>query len=333
MKQFKNNKLKIIFIFLILLSVFPSCYQYSYETRVFECMEENNSEINLTKIIEKLESVYIKHNILKSSEGISYVNLVSKFENSESSLNLDSKELKTDLNNVNIPSIIHCSDFKLLTDTIAYKSSRIFELTTKIHEIVESGYFGSIFLIFINLTETDFNHNYFKLTFLTTLTNYIQHPVMQRKLPPMPDENSEYEEIKQRNIMTVLIDSSDNILINNKIVSFKKIYKVTRKFFLNKNNDANLPEKEEKELPKVGKVYITKGVISLQTDRNTNYKTYLQVQNELVKAVTDLRNEFAQKHFGKNFDDLSEEDQDIAGTAFPLAISEAEPRRMTSIKN
>jgi len=55
----------------------------------------------------------------------------------------------------------------------------------------------------------------------------------------------------------------------------------------------------------------------------------LQVQNELVRAVNDLRDDFAQKNFSKNFDDLSHEDQEIVRKVFPLAISEAEPRRMT----
>jgi len=107
------------------------------------------------------------------------------------------------------------------------------------------------------------------------------------------------------------------------------VYDKTRDFFLNPNNDENLPDKEMKEVPYFGNVMVTKGVVSLQTDRNTNYKKYLQVQNELVRAVNDLRNEISKKQFGMPFDDLPEEKQDAVGEIFPLAISEAEPRRMT----
>jgi len=168
------------------------------------------------------------------------------------------------------------------------------------------------------------------LIFFLVTTTMSTNTGMQRKLPPMPEEQDEQEiEMNERNVMVVLVNKDNNIAIKGRPILLKDVYDKTRDFFLNPNNDENLPDKEMKEVPYFGNVMVTKGVVSLQTDRNTNYKKYLQVQNELVRAVNDLRNEISKKQFGMPFDDLPEEKQDAVGEIFPLAISEAEPRRMT----
>ena len=72
-------------------------------------------------------------------------------------------------------------------------------------------------------------------------------------------------------------------------------------------------------------VPVSKGVISLQNDRGTSYKAYIAVQNELVKAVNELRNEFSMANFGKTYARLDEEQQGWVKKAVPQIISEAEP--------
>ena len=71
---------------------------------------------------------------------------------------------------------------------------------------------------------------------------------------------------------------------------------------------------------------VSKGVISLQNDRGTSYQAYLAVQNELVKAVNELRDEFSMREYGQKFARLSEDQQDIVKKAVPQNISEAEPK-------
>ena len=48
---------------------------------------------------------------------------------------------------------------------------------------------------------------------------------------------------------------------------------------------------------------VSKGVISLQNDRSTTYGKYLQVQNEIVAAVNELRDNFSNLYFDKDFDE------------------------------
>ena len=71
---------------------------------------------------------------------------------------------------------------------------------------------------------------------------------------------------------------------------------------------------------------ISKGVISLQNDRGTSYQAYLEVQNELVGAFNELREDLAFEKFGKKFSDLDETQQEIIKGVIPQMISEAEPK-------
>jgi hypothetical protein len=74
---------------------------------------------------------------------------------------------------------------------------------------------------------------------------------------------------------------------------------------------------------------VSQGVISLQNDRGTSYQAYIAVQNELVKAVNELRDEAAMAEFGRTFFALNEDQQDIIKAMVPQQISEAEPKDVT----
>jgi hypothetical protein len=99
-----------------------------------------------------------------------------------------------------------------------------------------------------------------------------------------------------------------------------------KEFLQNPANNPNLPEKEEIEIEGFGKAMVSKGVISLQNDRGTSYEAYIAVQNELVKAVNELRDAWSMENFGKTYASLDEDKQAIVRKAVPQNISEAEPK-------
>ena len=71
-------------------------------------------------------------------------------------------------------------------------------------------------------------------------------------------------------------------------------------------------------------------VISLQNDKGTTYKTYIEVQNELASAVNQLRDDLCQKTWKMNYSDLNDKlDRDkikAVRQVFPQRVSEAEPK-------
>jgi hypothetical protein len=70
---------------------------------------------------------------------------------------------------------------------------------------------------------------------------------------------------------------------------------------------------------------VSKGVVSLTNDQGTSYNMYVQVQNELQRAVNELRDETALQYFGKKFSALDSAAQRAVTSAIPMSISEAPP--------
>lgn len=185
--------------------------------------------------------------------------------------------------------------------------------------------------------------------FLVTTTMDVDSGIT-RKLPPWEDDpDPTSEKINERNVYVVLINSKNQLLVEGEIGHTSKLTEGVKEFITNPKNKENLSENRmlseikdkliaDGEEDKAKKFYealkllgdqkISKGVVSLQNDRGTQYGTYLEVQNELVKGFNQLRDELAMQKFGSIFDECSEEQQEAIKTVYPLAISEAEPKNI-----
>ena len=166
------------------------------------------------------------------------------------------------------------------------------------------------------------------LCFFLMTTTMDQDLGLQRRLPPMPDKNQKVEDqkVNRRNIIVVKINSADRLLAGTEPMHVSQLKDKIKEFLTNPANDANLPEKEEIDIEGFGPCKVSKGVISLQNDRGTSYQAYMAVQNELVKAVNELRDEWAMANFGMLYSKLDEDKQGIVRKAVPQNISEAEPK-------
>ena len=165
------------------------------------------------------------------------------------------------------------------------------------------------------------------LIFFLVTTTMDTNKGLMRKLPPPPEKEKVISEVRERNVFVVLINRNNQLMVRNRLSRVDQVCEKAKEFFLNPNDADNLPEKEEKEIPFFGTVRVSKGVISLQNDRGTSYEKYIEVQNELVRAVNELRDEKAKSKWGKPYADLDDnEKQNAIRKIFPLAISEAEPR-------
>lgn len=149
-----------------------------------------------------------------------------------------------------------------------------------------------------------------------------------RMLPPIaPPNQTDAPIIKERNVFTVQLNYKNQLLVRGEwMENVSQLKEKAKEFIENKYNDPELPEKEAKDIPLFGNVMVTKGIISLQNDRGSQYQAYLEVQNELQAAYNELRDELAKKKFGKSYEDCEEEEQDAIKKVYPQKISEAEPK-------
>ena len=166
------------------------------------------------------------------------------------------------------------------------------------------------------------------LCYFLMTTTMDQDMGLQRRLPPMPDPNQKVEDqkVNRHNIIIVKINSADRLLAGTEPMHVSQLKDKIKEFLTNPNNNPDLPEREEIEIEGFGPCQVSKGVISLQNDRGTSYQAYMAVQNELVKAVNELRDEWAMANFGKTYLNCDEDQQVIVRKAVPQNISEAEPK-------
>lgn len=167
--------------------------------------------------------------------------------------------------------------------------------------------------------------------FLVTTTMSVDKGLSRRLPPPLPPNMEKPDiDVKKRNIFIVLVNSNNQLLVQGEALDVKQLKEKAKLFIQNEANDASLPEKVPVEVEFDGikeTVLTTKNhVISLQNDRGTQYQKYIEVQNELVAAYNELRNEMAQARFGMKYDELDENRQKAIQTIYPQKISEAEPK-------
>ncbi len=152
---------------------------------------------------------------------------------------------------------------------------------------------------------------------------------LARRLPPPPEKDQKLDDIvvKERNVLVVLINAEDQLMVRGEYLKVDQLREKAKEFIANPYNADDLPEKHMKNVPFFGDQRVTdKHVISVQNDRGTSYQAYIDVQNELVAAYNELRNELSTEKFGKEYAELNADQQKAVRMIYPQKISEAEPK-------
>lgn len=93
-----------------------------------------------------------------------------------------------------------------------------------------------------------------------------------------------------------------------------------------------LPRVKEKLMEKIqSKIGLPKNkklVVSVKTDRRTNYNLYVQTLDQARMAYSEVRDAYSQTNFGSAFADLQEEQANIVKDEIPMTISIAEPEKI-----
>lgn len=167
---------------------------------------------------------------------------------------------------------------------------------------------------------------------------------LARRLPPPPQSQDEQAsvEVQRRNLLVVLVNANNEILVQDQqgVTLYNNqeellgtptkpaMKDVVKGFVLNTGNSPDLPQLIEENFgPPIGTVPVTSNhVISIQNDATTRYSAYIAVQNEVVRAYNELRNEGARKYFGTTYEELSIAQKEQIDKLYPQRISEAEPK-------
>lgn len=156
---------------------------------------------------------------------------------------------------------------------------------------------------------------------------------LSRRLPQPPEDEEVKQElkIKERNVMEVRLNAQGYLWIKDGTGSgfgdIRELRQRAKTFIKNEANNPLLPELNPKNIDMIGNVAVTdKHVISVQTDRGTPYDIYFMVQNELVAAYNELRDDASKRYFRHTYAVLNEDQKAAIRQYYPQKISEAEPK-------
>ena len=143
--------------------------------------------------------------------------------------------------------------------------------------------------------------------FLVTTTMDVDTGIA-RKLPPMPEEELQEDDVKihDRNIYVVKVNKNNQLLVEGELLDITQLKEGAKRFISNNGLNPNLSDNPDK------------AIISLQNDRG----------NELAAAYNELRNEKALMKFGESFVNLNKTQQKEIRKMYPQKISEAEPKNI-----
>ena len=155
---------------------------------------------------------------------------------------------------------------------------------------------------------------------------------LARSLPKPPEDDQLNNEIKvkERNILNIRINKDNYLLIGDDYATLADVKERAKEFIKNEDNKPNLPELKPHKVKELGKTFMVteNHVISVQTDRGTDYGVYFAVQDALVSAYNEIRDEFSKQEFGGyKYDQLTADQQKIVRDVYPQKISEAEPKK------
>ena len=184
------------------------------------------------------------------------------------------------------------------------------------------------------------------LIFFLVTTTIETDTGLDRMLPPIEPPDTDVV-IKQKNIFVVNINKYGQLLVEEQLMDIRDLRAAAIAFLDNGGSPTGTPDycnyckgkRDEKSSDSP-----QKAIISLKNDRETNYSTYITVQNELVAAYNDLRNREAKRLYGRDFtemeseylnpetpssvrDELKEKVQKIQ-ELFPQKLSEAETSKI-----
>ena len=183
------------------------------------------------------------------------------------------------------------------------------------------------------------------LIFFLVTTTIETDSGISRKLPPPPEDTEQTEDVilKQKNIFVVEVNRNNDLLVEESPMQLKDLRASAVKFLDNGGGTGDDGCKHCRgEKSPSSSDNPEKAVILLRNSRETNYATYIAVQNELVAAYTQLRNREANRLNGIDFTEMEAnlKDPNYLGDKeklkeniktiqllFPEKLSEAQPKK------
>jgi len=144
--------------------------------------------------------------------------------------------------------------------------------------------------------------------FLVTTSMDVDKGLLRQLPSPEPQKKEQQTVVDKANLMELRLTAGDTLLVNGKPMKVSLLKEETIRF-----------------VHRLGK----KHLISIESDRDADYNLYFQMQNQLMEAYSQLRNETAQKKYHRDYALLNNDQKEQVRNICPQRITESYANAMT----
>ena len=137
-----------------------------------------------------------------------------------------------------------------------------------------------------------------------------------RQLPPPPQEQQPPQDVRKDHVLQITLDAHDQLSVDGTLLNQG-----------NQGNHISHFSSLTSHLTEFIAADRKEHVISIRTDRATTYEAYFRMQNAIVAAYRQLRENYARERYGKSYGELAEEQRDEVNQYYPQRISESKPTK------
>ncbi len=127
-----------------------------------------------------------------------------------------------------------------------------------------------------------------------------------RKLAPQDQQQQEMQDIHRSDVLQIRLNAQDSLFCEDQPVTLAQLQQQVESFVASRQSDRH--------------------IIEVQTDRQTSYDAYFEMQNAVVAAYRSLREKMARKQYGHSLGQCSKEERDAIMQRYPQRISEGLPQ-------
>ena len=139
--------------------------------------------------------------------------------------------------------------------------------------------------------------------FLVTTSMDVDKGLLRQLPSPEPQKKEQQQTVVDKaNLMALRLTAGDTLLVNGKPMKVSLLKEETIRF-----------------VHRLGK----KHLISIESDRDADYNLYFQMQNQLMEAYSQLRNETAQKKYHRDYALLNNDQKEQVRNICPQRITES----------
>ncbi len=144
--------------------------------------------------------------------------------------------------------------------------------------------------------------------FLVTTSMDVDKGLLRQLPSPEPQKKEQQTVVDKANLMELRLTAGDTLLVNGKPMKVSQLKEETIRF-----------------VHRLGK----KHLISIESERDADYNLYFQMQNQLMEAYSQLRNETAQKKYHRDYALLNNDQKEQVRNICPQRITESYANAMT----